>query len=94
MIFCQAAQQSSGQMHLVGIKCNAPANSRLLRFPGSISSVHQMFVTQQGALHFMCFLNAIAVAELMGDNWTKRPFWGKVASLNQFLRGGEVTWRL
>jgi hypothetical protein len=50
-----------GHTHLAGIKCNAPANSRLLRFPGSISSVHQMFVTQQGALHFMCFSNAIVL---------------------------------
>jgi hypothetical protein len=47
-----AATDPPGQTHLAGIKFNAPANSRLLRFPGSISSVHQMFVTQQGALNF------------------------------------------
>jgi hypothetical protein len=51
----------AGQTYLTGMKCNAPANSRLLRLTGSISSVHQMFVTQQAALHFMCFSNAIAL---------------------------------
>ncbi len=39
-----------------------------LRFPGSISNVHQMFVTQQGALHFMCFSNAIALIQSRGKS--------------------------
>ena len=52
----------AGQTYLTGMKCNAPANSRLLRLTGSISSVHQMFVTQQGALQFTGISNAIALA--------------------------------
>jgi hypothetical protein len=51
---------------LVGIKCNAPANSRLLRIPGTISSVHQVFVSQQGALHFWR-LGILIGANLLAD---------------------------
>jgi hypothetical protein len=46
------------------IKCNAPADSRLLLFPDSFSGSHVMFVTLQGALHFICCSNAFALGKL------------------------------
>ena len=48
---------------MAGIKCNAPASSPLLRSPGSISSVHQIFVTRLGTLHFLCLSDAIALSQ-------------------------------